>query len=302
MLLPTHLRVIGSRRIFQYFLPPDRAPFVTSEFIHVLPSQNPGLFSSLVSDDTLTVVVNPDDYSVEEMSSVPGPVWLWFLRRLFWDGNEIRGEAPSLVNTAEQSSESRRAFLSSLNLGTSSLIVVSDSESLRYCLEKGVSAVLSPPPISDSLTHTREVSAKSATFSTFSEPTEYSRLFFDSLQVRAPNVGRGSAGSRRDLGVTTHAIAIAESIDGLFSYEAAVSLGASHTLISGPLSPLWGLEPGIDYIEYSTPEELIRIVEHSVRNPLSTRLLSKRGAAKARFFLSSRIFQRLLDHSNSVSP
>lgn len=79
-----------------------------------------------------------------------------------------------------------------------------------------------------------------------------------------------------------------------FENRVSLHLAAGHLVISEPLSPTHGLEPGIDYIEISDPEELFRAVTQAIDNPKAFLKLRSRGRQKAELFRASRVYPRLL--------
>ena len=104
MSLPQHLRVIGSRRVFQHFLPPIGNPFPSSEFSLVKPGQAGPTMENFPDDDLLTIVVNPDEYEIDGLTSLRGVVWLWFLEPVFQQDKTRTSAAPRLAKAAEEPS------------------------------------------------------------------------------------------------------------------------------------------------------------------------------------------------------
>ena len=126
------------------------------------------------------------------------------------------------------------------------------------------------------------------------EPTQYLRKFLEELPPQVV-VGEGVLLSETEAPkVPTHWVVPQDTLTQSFPYEAAMAVVAGQTMISEVLSPRWGLEPGLDYLEYSTPEELRRIVEHSLRYSWSTQLMAWRGKLKSTIFLASQVYPRLL--------
>ena len=77
-------------------------------------------------------------------------------------------------------------------------------------------------------------------------------------------------------------------------HDAVVALAQGKLLVSEPLVPSRGLEPGIDYVEARHLDEVRVAVENATRAPeafLRTRL---RGRRKAELFRSSRVVARLV--------
>ena len=294
MSIPQHLRVIGSRRILRFFLPPEGKPFRSSEFLLVEPADAGAVFRELPDDGCLTIVVDPDDYETEALNRLSGLVWLWFLRPIVHESSLSSSVAPHLARIADESLAERRNFLARVALGDSSSIVVSDEESFEYCSRQGNQVLLSPPPVSDEVAGFPSANPTVISVWTQGDSTQYLGKF---LQELPPQVVMGEGvllSETESPKAPTHWVVPQDTLTQSFPYEAAMAVVAGQTLISGVLSPRWGLEPGLDYLEYSTPEELRRIVEHSLRYPQSTQLMSWRGKLKSTIFLASQVYPRLL--------
>jgi hypothetical protein len=102
----------------------------------------------------------------------------------------------------------------------------------------------------------------------------------------------GELFARTDVAVNVHA----ESYPS-FENRVCLHLAAGHLVISEPLSPAHGLEPGIDYLEVRSPGMLVEAVaglrahdgwapHHAIR---------ARGRRKAETFRASRVWPRVLD-------
>lgn len=79
------------------------------------------------------------------------------------------------------------------------------------------------------------------------------------------------------------------------THRALVALAGGQLLVSEPLRPLRGLEPGIDYLELSDLEEIRSAVDNAVRAPEAFLRIRLRGRRKAELFRSSRVLGRLVD-------
>ena len=80
-----------------------------------------------------------------------------------------------------------------------------------------------------------------------------------------------------------------------FENRVATHLACGHLLLSEPLSPTHGLEPGIDYIEVTAPKILewtIEGLQHQAGVLTSVQL---RGRMKAEQFRASRVYPRLVE-------
>jgi hypothetical protein len=80
-----------------------------------------------------------------------------------------------------------------------------------------------------------------------------------------------------------------------FGQQVGVHLAAGQLLISQPLSPLHGLERGIDYIQFHTAEELVWLLDRLRRFPEMHRRERVRGRMKAEWFRASRLFERIAE-------
>jgi hypothetical protein len=79
-----------------------------------------------------------------------------------------------------------------------------------------------------------------------------------------------------------------------FENRVALHMAAAHLVISEPLSPLHGLEPGLDYVEASTPHAILYAIEALRRFPGVYHRVRVRGRAKAEGFRASRVYPRLI--------
>lgn len=79
-----------------------------------------------------------------------------------------------------------------------------------------------------------------------------------------------------------------------FENRCATILAAGNLLISERLSPTHGLEPSIDFVEVTVPEELTRALSNIRRHPDAYRRMRIRGRMKAEYFRASRVYPRLV--------
>lgn len=79
-----------------------------------------------------------------------------------------------------------------------------------------------------------------------------------------------------------------------FENRVCLHLAAGHLVITEPLSPLHGLEPGIDVIEVGTPDGLQGTIERMHRFPGIFHRVRVRGRRKAELYRASRVWPRLL--------
>jgi len=79
------------------------------------------------------------------------------------------------------------------------------------------------------------------------------------------------------------------------NYENRVStlLAAGLAVLSEELSPRWGLQPGVDYVEVGAPWELWEVVTQLARAPGALRSMRLSGRRKAERFRASRVWPAL---------
>jgi hypothetical protein len=80
-----------------------------------------------------------------------------------------------------------------------------------------------------------------------------------------------------------------------FENRVCLHLAAGHLVVSEPLDPSHGLEPGIDYVQVRSPAILHRVVGTLHRGPDTFRAIRIRGHAKSQAFRASRVFPRLFE-------
>jgi hypothetical protein len=79
-----------------------------------------------------------------------------------------------------------------------------------------------------------------------------------------------------------------------FENRVSLHLAAGHLVLSEALSPLHGLESGIDFLEVDTPGAIVRILDVLGRYPGTWHGVRVRGRLKAEGFRASRIYPRLV--------
>jgi hypothetical protein len=80
-----------------------------------------------------------------------------------------------------------------------------------------------------------------------------------------------------------------------FENRVCLHLAAGHLVVSETLSPTHGLEPGIDYLEFSRPDELLSMLRTVARHPEAYRRVRVRGRRKAEQYRASRVWPRLVE-------
>ncbi|HEX4719748.1 MAG TPA: hypothetical protein VH300_14570 [Thermoleophilaceae bacterium] len=80
-----------------------------------------------------------------------------------------------------------------------------------------------------------------------------------------------------------------------FENRVCIHLAAGHLVISERLNPRHGLEPGIDYIEIGSPDELLDLILALHRWPGSYDRVRVRGRMKAEQYRASEVYPRLMN-------
>jgi hypothetical protein len=79
-----------------------------------------------------------------------------------------------------------------------------------------------------------------------------------------------------------------------FENRVCLHLAAGHLVLSEPLSPTHGLEPGLDYLEVTNPEVLMEAIASLRDFPGVWDAVRRRGRRKADQFRASRMWPRIL--------
>lgn len=294
MTVPKKLRVIGPHGVYRFFLPTNEKIFEFSEFVCVKPAQAKRCFEIIPDDGSLNVVVNPEEYGVEELSALRGPTWLWFLNRLGGVSESELHDAPRLASESVVSVRRRQEVLLEMQGQSARVIVVGDEGSYSHCRRLGWSVYLSPPPVQETVAGS--VLGKEASFliSADMKSGPYARAFSEKPSLIGLQNASGVDWEGEKPGLPTHWVIIRSGIHSTLEYEALLGIVSGGVTIVPSMSPSWGLEPGLDFIEYSTPDELHWIVSHLRKSPHSVEIMRNRTRSKIYPFLSSNVFSRLL--------
>jgi hypothetical protein len=79
-----------------------------------------------------------------------------------------------------------------------------------------------------------------------------------------------------------------------FENRVCLHLAAGHLVVSETLSPTHGLEPGIDYLEFAHPDELLSMLRTVARHPGAYQRVRVRGRRKAEQYRASVVWPRLV--------
>ena len=290
---PRRLRVIGSREIFRFFLPSDGKLFDYAEFSLAIPGREKLLVSEVQSGKDFTVIINPEEFDVDRIIALPGTVFFWFLHPLVWDDSRMLQSVPLVREHTEALFARRTSFLERVMCNAPYSVVCGDELSFEYCSLRGYEVSLSPPPVSDSILALPVSTQMRVALWPGDAQNHISERFLSAVAEEGLTWEEPTSSSFRD-SFPSHVVVPPTTITSDFPYEAALALMAGRTLVSGPLEARWGLEPGIDFLEYSTPAELRRIVEHLRRYPYSTQLMTWRGRLKGQNFRADQVYYRLL--------
>ncbi|MGH2912126.1 MAG: glycosyltransferase family protein [Solirubrobacteraceae bacterium] len=79
-----------------------------------------------------------------------------------------------------------------------------------------------------------------------------------------------------------------------FENRVCMALAAGQLVISEPLSPNHGLEPGVHYLEIETPRQLLALVDELMANPDAFIDVQHAGRRQAESFRASRVYPQLM--------
>ena len=297
---PRKLRVdiVALSTLFHFSLPPAR--LVDADFrFHLLSA--PGDIVRWVETrppaSGLTVVMQAELFSADDLKSLPRPMWLWFSAPL--------GVAPSSAippgSLSEQLVHERLAHsgkvVDGLRRDDVDAVIVPDESSRAVLADKGFRVLVSSLPMNDDHIDTDCVGLQSYSVGTFSAETPHQKVYRGVLEVQPKQLALPLAGKddwKSMLSEVSGGLVIHPDANRCFPMEALVHLASGHTLISEPLWPLFGLEPGLDYFEVTSPPEAFHVMEYLGRSPEVTRLMAYRGKQKSQHFRASATWTRLL--------
>jgi hypothetical protein len=153
-----------------------------------------------------------------------------------------------------------------------------------------------PPPVDDRLFALPRGGARPAFFGATTDRRE--RLLLSSKhQHDLLHVDSGAGVERRRaldatiaVGVNVHA-----GDEPAFEHTAAAHLAAGHLLISEPLAPLHGLEPGVDFLLAESADDFVELIGSALRTPGAHPRVRACGRAKAEAFRASRVWARVVE-------
>jgi hypothetical protein len=154
-----------------------------------------------------------------------------------------------------------------------------------------------PPPVGDALFgDVRPLHRRPRTM-VIGRSTEYrehmlmpAKHHHDLLQVIHGVSGEALIELLRDYDVGVY---VAPEHGGGFGVQVGMHLAAGQLLFAEGLDPAHGLERGIDYVHFNSPEELVWALERLARFPEMYQRLRVRGRMKAERYRASRLFHRI---------
>ena len=292
------LQVFGPRALYEFSVPSPGELFSETNFT-IVPPEGGWLGSQAkpLRQADLYVLMEPEKYSREFISRLPRPLWLWSLERLVTGEEDDLERTPALARQAVSRIEKVRAALTSIPVKDYDLLIVPDLGAQKYLSSVGHRCILSPPAVNESLFGLANNGGEESVFATFNTESDYRNLYTQGLEVSVQQLGVETIvpeGIRSVLSGVTHGINLGQTAVRDFPLEAALHLAMGHTLISEPLDPKHGLEPGIDYFEVTSVPELFHVTNYVGRNPGTTKLMAYRGSQKAKYFGADRVFSDLL--------
>lgn len=243
----------------------------------------------------VAIVVDPHRTTIEQLALMPSRQIWWFLDPIGDLDSSSLASSPHLLDYAAKVLEERRACFSEVG-SLPSHVIVSDESSASWVRGLGMSALLTQPPVSDALF--LGVPEHSASIVTLRPISPHSALFFRPLEnnlVTSVDDNAHGESLMRALKKFSLGLSIGASVQRGFPYEAAVHLAAGHALLSDRLEPLHGLEPGIDYFEFASPEEVFHLVSYLERSPEALHLMRHRGHSKAEYFRASLVWPNIVE-------
>ena len=295
--VPVNLRVLSASKVHELLVPPAGGSFGTVDFVHLSPGNKSVGYSSSDPANTITLVVNPQNLLSLDFSPVGSRVWFWSLETL---GNPDSTFALNAPRTNEfytgEISKVRERFLQGLNENTE-LVIVPDGSSQAFLKSQGIASVISPPAVNDYLGRTRSKdSLNSGILSTV--PTDaVSGEFLKAAENLVTVLNFEDSSVEYQVTTASHVVNLEDAQRAPFPLLAAASLYSGLPLITRALHPRWGYEPGIDYLQVSSPQELHHVLEKIATAPYTTQLMAFRARQKSSIFKASSIFERLLNQT-----
>ena len=293
------VRVVALSPLLHFSVPPAR--LVDADFcFHLLdaPGDIVRWAEAMAPLSGLTVVMQAESFSATDLKSLPRPLWLWFSAPLVVaPSSEIPPGSLSEQLVHERLATTGK-LVDALRPDDVDAVIAPDEGSRAVLADKGFTVLVSSLPIDDDHVDTDYVERHSHSVGTFSAETSHQKAYRGVLEAQPKQLAFDLTGKdewKSELSEVSAGLVIHPDANRCFPMEALVHLASGHTLISEPLWPLFGLEPGLDYFEVTSPSEAFHVMQYLGRSPEVTRLMAYRGKQKSQYFRASAIWTRLLE-------
>lgn len=244
---------------------------------------------------SVTILVNPDDYDSAAIESVSDEIWLWYLRPVGLVADSYLSSARRLYHFEANERILRQEFALKAGRFPNRLSIVSDQESFEFLVQSRVPTLMSPPPVSSATNHIAVGRPFENNFALLNPETMVSNLYMEALEeVKTCQLAQ-SWFSPTEVRIPNHLIVLPEGSFSTFHYGIAIGAVLRCRVLGPAVHTAWGLEPGLDYLQFSSPDELSWMVKHIVRFPNSTDLMARRIANKAGIFEAANVYERILN-------
>jgi hypothetical protein len=292
------LTVIAPHALYELSVPAVGGDFSEVRFFLLPPEieESPPEIYGRGSTD-LTVIFGAEAYTATFVASLSGSVWLWFTVPLSLEDAKDLVQAPLLRERAREETDGFQQKIERFPLSQASALIVGDRPSQEFLSTLGFESFISPPPVNDDVFSPPKRDGEPLRAGMVHHGTSYESLYLDEVEdsIELHFLDTLNQGVfRRKLGSLNVGVNIHPSPLRIFPFVAALHLARGHTLVSEPLNPLHGLEPGIDYFEVTSPSELRHVLGYLSRSPDAGHLMAFRGHQKSRYFTSSKVFRRLI--------
>jgi hypothetical protein len=155
-----------------------------------------------------------------------------------------------------------------------------------------------PIPVSDSLYMEPRTRSVPPSLLFIGRPTEHREALLAPVKRDHPivHIGHGLFGEQlqRVLARADVQLNIHNNPYPSFENRVTIALAAGHLTISEPLSPRHELEPGVDYLEFASAEQLERLLEALRLDPNAFADVQAAGHRQAERFRASRVYPALV--------
>jgi len=296
---PVFLNIYSASIFHQLMLPPATGRVSGARHVLVTPNSAESELDQVKPHRAhkYFVVIDPFALPKGRLEQIPQPQIWWFIAPLQNEttSDQIRGAA-----IGKFSNKWLKDYIKPLSyrgLTPKPRLIVSDVSSLETAARLGFQAVVSPPAISDHLFSEPQRGKLAGKFLIEPDSNTYQEIFLKQLDLPERDIVllRDTADFQKPTPSTFRfGLSLGRSLVREFPILAAAHLASGNALISEPLYPLHGLEPGIDYFEISSPNELFHLTRYLARNPHASTMTTYRGRRKADYFRASRVWGEIL--------